>query len=65
MFFRYLVKDILLVIFFNLKTFLTLKLIILLIDPLKRFVSTKMLKLKVYLSKDIKSIICKNNKATL
>jgi hypothetical protein len=51
--------------FLNLKALLMLKPIILLIDFIKRFVFTKMPKLKVYFGKDIKSIICKNNKATL
>jgi len=62
---RYLIKDILHVILFNQKTLLMLKLIIFLIDPIKCFVFTKMPKRKVYLNKDIKSIICKNKKATL
>jgi hypothetical protein len=51
--------------FFNLKALFTLEFIILLIDLIKRFISTKMLKFKVYFGKDIKSIICRNNKAML
>ena len=51
--------------FLDLKALFTLELIILLIDLIKRFVSIRMLKLKVYFGKDIKSIICRNNKAML
>jgi hypothetical protein len=51
--------------FLDLKALFTLELIILLIDLIKRFVPIRMLKLKVYFGKDIKSIICRNNKAML
>jgi hypothetical protein len=54
-----------LTMFLDLKALFTLELIILLIDLIKRFVSIRMLKLKVYFGKDIKSIICRNNKAML